>query len=120
MLNDMNKIKKVILNIFRKKQPNSVVEKAINAIIKTIPKNPDEYINDEDLIQLIVKNKKVKATLEKLIGVRVVFGGKDTRKLIVKNSRRIIKLFRKRPSCEIDQKLIDSILNHLLELKSEE
>jgi hypothetical protein len=119
IINDMNKIKKLILNIFKKKQPNSVVEDALNAIIKTIPKS-DKYINDEDLIQLIIKNKKVKATLEKLIGVRIMFGGKNTRKSIVKNTRRIIKFFRKRPSCEIDQKLIDSILNHLLELKLEE
>jgi len=115
----MSKIKKLILNIFKKKQANSVVEDALNAIIKTIPKS-DEYINDKDLIQLIIKNKKVKATLEKLIGVRVMFGGKNTRKSIVKNTRRIIKFFRKRPNYEIDQKLIDSILDHLLELKLEE
>lgn len=114
----LNDIRKAIINIFKKK-PNSVLENAINAVIKTIPKN-DEYINEEDLIQLIIKNKKVKSTLEKLMGVRVIFGGKNSRKLIVKNARKVIKLFRKKPSSKIDQKLIDSILDHLIELNSEE
>jgi hypothetical protein len=49
----LNDIRKAIINIFKKK-PNSVLENAINAVIKTIPKN-DEYMNEEDLIQFIRK-----------------------------------------------------------------
>ena len=58
----------------------------------------------------------MKKNLEKLLGIRVVLGDKNS---IIKTLKKFIKLFRRKKD-NIDHKLIDSILKDLAELYSEQ
>lgn len=109
-------IKKIILSSF-KKEDTSKVKEAINSIIKNLPKNSEEY-DKEYLIESILNldNNKIKKNLEKLLGLRVVLGDKNS---IIKTLKKFIKLFRRKKD-NIDHKLIDSILKDLAELYSEQ
>lgn len=109
-------IKKIILSSF-KKEDTSKVKEAINSIIKNLPRNSEEY-DKEYLIESILNldNNKMKKNLEKLLGIRVVLGDKNS---IIKTLKKFIKLFRRKKD-NIDHKLIDSILKDLAELYSEQ
>lgn len=109
-------IKKIILSSF-KKEDTSKVKEAINSIIKNLPRNSEEY-DKEYLIESILNldNNKMKKNLEKLLGIRVILGDKNS---IIKTLKKFIKLFRRKKD-NIDHKLIDSILKDLAELYSEQ